>query len=202
MDNLNQVEESRRLKELYARMNDGDLEVVADEAYDLTDVAKPLLKDEIDRRGLKIQLRVERPRRSAVASRLPTRPPIDLELQEIRVFETLEEARQVRELLNTAGIPCFWGPGNFDDPGELALSVDDGLHMKVRSDDVARVREGLGQFFAGEVEDPDAGDCNFVCPKCHSPEIVFQDLDATKKFNWSCDECGHTWNDDGVEQEG
>ena len=56
---MDQAEEWRRLpgKEFYAGMNDGELEVVAIEAYDLTDAAKPLSKDEIARRGLKIQFR-------------------------------------------------------------------------------------------------------------------------------------------------
>ena len=37
---MDQAEEWRRLKEFYAGMNDGELEVVASEAYDLTDAAK------------------------------------------------------------------------------------------------------------------------------------------------------------------
>jgi DNA-directed RNA polymerase subunit M/transcription elongation factor TFIIS len=47
------------------------------------------------------------------------------------------------------------------------------------------------------------------CPKCHSTEIVLQNLDSTpgsnrafdSTFNWSCDACGHRWKDDGIEQE-
>ena len=43
----------------------------------------------------------------------------------------------------------------------------------------------------------------FVCPKCHSEDIVFQEIDAqTSKFNCTCDACRHQWNDDGVEQQG
>ena len=64
---MDQAEEWRRLTELYARMNEGELEAVANEAYDLTDVARPLLKDEIAKRGLKIPLRTERARRGVVA---------------------------------------------------------------------------------------------------------------------------------------
>ncbi|HTB12393.1 MAG TPA: hypothetical protein VK752_12505 [Bryobacteraceae bacterium] len=198
---MDSLEEWRRLRELYGRMNEGELEVVASEAYDLTEVAKPLLRDEIARRGLKIELRSER-RPRGVAAPPPSRPVTDLDFQEMGVFETLEEARKVKQFLNSAGVPCFWGPDNVDDPAELVLNVDDGLHMKVRVDDVARVRGGLRELFADKPAEPDPGDCNFVCPKCHSPEIVFHDLDEAAKFNWSCDACGHEWRDDGVEQQG
>jgi hypothetical protein len=203
MDSLEEVDEWRRLKDLYARMNEGELEVVAKEAYALKEIARPLLKDEIARRGLKIPLKEERPARGVVVKAPVAHPVTGLDLEEMGLFETLEEARKVKRFLNDSGVPCFWGPDNVDDPAELALSIDDGLHMKVRTDDVARVRSGLNILFNGYRDVPDPGDCNFVCPKCHSPEIVFQEIDArTAKFNWSCDACRHVWNDDGVEQEG
>lgn len=182
---MDQTEESRRLLDLYARMNEGELEVVAREAYDLTDVARPLLKDEIARRGLTIPLVLERPRKGKA-------PAPDLDLVEIAVYETVEEAQRVKHLLNDAGIPCFWGPNHMDDPDEAALS------MQVRSDEAARVRAGLKELTRDETED--VSEFSFACPKCQSPDIVFQDLDATSKFNWSCDACGHQWVDDGVEQ--
>jgi hypothetical protein len=198
---MDQLDEWQRLRELYARMNEGELEVVAAEAYDLTDVARPLLKDEIARRGLKIQLRTERPKRGVKLQPVTDRRVIDLDLEGMYTFTTLEEARRVKQFLNASGVPCFWGPDNVDDPGGLAVSIDDGLAMKVRTDDVPRVRAGLRQLFEGEPSEPDAGDCNFVCPKCHSPEIIFHDVDGQAKYNWSCDACGHSWKDDGVESE-
>jgi DNA-directed RNA polymerase subunit M/transcription elongation factor TFIIS len=47
------------------------------------------------------------------------------------------------------------------------------------------------------------------CPKCHSTEVVFDRLTsstdgtdaACEKFEWTCDSCGHTWQDDGVAKE-
>ena len=57
MDSLDPVEESRRLQERYARLSDDELQAVADEGYDLTDLAKQTLQAEILGRGLHIQLR-------------------------------------------------------------------------------------------------------------------------------------------------
>lgn len=49
------------------------------------------------------------------------------------------------------------------------------------------------------------------CPRCNSAEVVFNRLvvaagapsdAALRKFEWSCDACGATWQDDGVVKEG
>jgi len=194
MDGQDQAEEWRRLKEFYARMNDGELEVVADEAYDLTDIARPLLKDEIARRGLRIELRTERGKRVvATASSLPT-----VNLEVVGTLYRLEDARTAKEFLDVAGIPCWWGRDNVDSLEELTSGVEEGIDLKVQQEDFARVFAGLAPLFPPAEEK----DYNFVCPKCQSPEVVFHDMDATEKFNWSCEECGHTWKDDGVQQEG
>lgn len=190
---MDSPEEWRRLKELYARMNEGELEGVANEAYDLTDIARPLLKDEIARRGLKIPLRTERGRPVKPAVRAD---PSRLELAVASTLWELSDARKVKEFLDAAGVPSYWGPDNADVPDEL--NFEGGVDVAVREEDLSRVRSTIAQMVP---QDPhDEKEFRFVCPKCHSPEIVFQELDAkTAKFNWSCDACGHEWNDDGVE---
>ena len=196
---MDQAEEWRRLKDFYARMNDGELEVVANEAYDLTDIAKPLLNDEIARRGLKIPLRTERVR-PGDAPRASDFDVSKVDLAVVGAIGKLDDARRIKELLDVAGIPCYWGPDNVENLEELKSSFDDGIDLMVREEDHQRVVKGIAGLFAGEATDPSVKECNFVCPRCQSPEIVFLDLDATKKFNWSCDACGHEWNDDGLEQ--
>jgi hypothetical protein len=194
MDSLDQAEEWRRLKEFYARMNEGELEVVANEAYDLTDIAKPLLKDEIARRGLKIELRTERARR-VVAAPSSSLPKLDLAM--VGTLYSAEDARTAKQFLDASSIPSYWGPDSVDSLEELKSGFDEGIDLKVQQEDRARVFAALGRLFPP----PEDKEFTFVCPKCLSPEIVFHDLDATEKFNWSCEECGHTWKDDGVEQE-
>jgi DNA-directed RNA polymerase subunit M/transcription elongation factor TFIIS len=45
------------------------------------------------------------------------------------------------------------------------------------------------------------------CPRCHSDEVVFDELDgdlpktekdSSPKFKWTCDSCGNQWEDDGI----
>jgi DNA-directed RNA polymerase subunit M/transcription elongation factor TFIIS len=48
------------------------------------------------------------------------------------------------------------------------------------------------------------------CPRCNSTEVVFEGGssmlivaadDPSQKFKWTCDSCGHQWEDDGVAKE-
>src|SRR4051794_23313055 len=57
METIDRAEEWRRLKELYLEKSDEELEVVAHDAYELTDVARQALEAEIARRGLKLEMR-------------------------------------------------------------------------------------------------------------------------------------------------
>jgi hypothetical protein len=197
--------DSQELREFYARMNEGELAKIAAEAYDLTEVARSALSTVIAKRKLAIPLTLERPqRKSQPTPPPPSGGPADLDLNGWWVFETLAEARKVKQFLNDSGIPCFWGADNVDDPEELAWTLDEGLKMKVRTDDVPRVLGALSQLFANEPDDPtepEVGDFAPACPKCKSPDIVFHEIDGnTTKFRWSCDACGHLWEDDGVEE--
>lgn len=56
METLDRAEEWRRLKELYRQMTDEELEVVAADAYDLTEIARQVLQAEIASRNLKFEL--------------------------------------------------------------------------------------------------------------------------------------------------
>lgn len=181
MDN---ADELRRLQDFYAQMNDGELEAVAAEAYDLTDLARPTLRAEMDRRGLKTPLVTEKGGRRA--------SPETMELAVAQVFWDPAAAAKAKQLLDAAEIPGFWGPERAE--GLEGLDVESGIDLAVRVEDLARVRAGLA-----EVADAEPEDFACVCPQCQSAEIVLHDVDESAKYHWSCDACGHTWEDDGVE---
>jgi hypothetical protein len=54
---IDRVEEWRRLKDQYAAMSDGELEAIANDGWELTDVAQQALQGEISSRSLKVQLK-------------------------------------------------------------------------------------------------------------------------------------------------
>jgi len=205
------IEEHRRLQALYNGMTDEELEAVADEAYQLTEIAVEVLQSEIRSRRLDIQLR---------NSQLESKPsftdddlnldPADLDLVHLQRVWDLYEARQAKSILLEAGIPCFLGPDNIAKLEAFDSAFKPGMDLKVRGVDQQTAVSVLAEF-APKTEPPVEPETDAIacCPRCHSPDIVFQSLDAPSsqdsqvdsKFNWSCDTCGHQWKDDGVEKE-
>ncbi len=226
MAEIDVAQEWRRLQSLYAGMSEEELEAVADEGYELTDVAKQALNAEISRRNLKIVIQLA-PAPETTAAREPgggNFDPAGLDLSAISLpVINADEAGQVKTMLHDAGIPCFFGPDLVDDLDELEYSKD-GVGVHVLKADLARAQFVLRDLLAKTGEDEEAlPDYSVHCPKCHSTEILFQGLDALQdeepedteateqnltehtrsapKYNWSCDACGYQWKDDGVESE-
>jgi len=199
------LEEWRSLKEHYARLSDEALKSLLEESSQLTDIAKETLRAEISSRGLRVQVE-------------DTPPPVeddfdtaDLDLVVVERLWDASEARRAKAFLNDSGIPCYFGRDNVESVDALPPDFEDGVDLKVCEADAARARGGLARVLTATPGTEAV--CNFVCPRCKSPEIVFLDLDAEPKdpaegatadasFNWRCDACGHQWKDDGVEQQG
>lgn len=220
-------EEWSRLTDLYSTMSEGELEKLANEAYELTDMARDVLRGEISRRGLRLQLLNEPapPEIAPPKERPADFDPADLDLVGFGRVYDLADARRTKSILDQAGIPSYFGTDSLENVEQLGPSFAAaeaeaqergykvGIPLKIQSRD----REGAAQAFANAPQDPDLQDTpedepNYlaVCPRCHSPEIVFQgleqdgsrDRDVDSKWNWTCDACGHKWKDDGVEQQG
>jgi hypothetical protein len=91
-------EEGQRLSQLYATMNEGELEDLAEEASLLTELARETLRAEVERRGLKIQ----------VLPRPMARDEVELRpLVTIRKFRDLPEALLAKTRIESAGIESF-----------------------------------------------------------------------------------------------
>jgi DNA-directed RNA polymerase subunit M/transcription elongation factor TFIIS len=202
METIDRAEEWRRLKELYLQKSDEELELVAHDAYELTDVAQQALEAEIARRGLKLEMRKE-PEPNVHGSFIPHANELNL-VSVQQVFDR-EEAKRVKEALNNNGLPSFLGPENVESVEDFRGSFERGLDIKVREVDSGRAHAALRNILPIEPVDENV---EYIarCPKCHSDEIVFLSLDeittesSDAQFNWSCDACGYKWKDDGVEQ--
>ncbi len=194
------------LRENYARMTEDELGAVADDAYDLTPVAREALQAEISGRGLNIELKNTPP--------APVVPTLDDDLIGVTVVYSLAQAKQVMDRLDADSIPSYLGPDKLTDPNDFKASFDDGVALRVSIGDQRRAIASLARRFP-----EDDIDYTVLCPKCHSPEIIFQgrEMEATDNpeadddpdeeenppkdapFNWKCDACGYQWTDDGVE---
>jgi DNA-directed RNA polymerase subunit M/transcription elongation factor TFIIS len=204
METIDRAEEWRRLKELYLQKSDEELEVVAHDAYELTDVALQALEAEIARRGLKLEMRkAPEPEPSMLGNFIPD--PAELNLVRVQQVFDREEAKRAKEALSNNGLPSFLGPENVESVEDFRGSFERGVDIKVREVDSGRAYAALRNVVPSEVV---AENVEYIarCPKCHSDEIVFLSLDETAtegsgaQFNWSCDACGYKWKDDGVEQ--
>jgi len=176
----------RELKENYERMTEGELCALAEEAYDLTDIAREALQAVITEKGIPVQLRVE----PAPRPRFPHAEAPDENLVIFGWARTAEEAGRTMKTLAASGIPSF-------------------LNLEVRASDVERAQAALDRVLEEDDEDPEEKkEYAVLCPKCRSAKVVLEgqvlylvEPTLADKFQWSCDACGYRWVDNGYTQE-
>ena len=93
-------EERQRLSELYAGMSDGELEAVAEDSAELTDVARQALTDELARRNSEAAVVVNTAARGRDSME-------SADVVSIRQFMNLPEALLAKGALDSAEIECF-----------------------------------------------------------------------------------------------
>jgi hypothetical protein len=171
MKSLHRVGEWRQLQEWYAHLTDNQLQAVADEGYELTDVAKQALQAEILGRGLHIQLK-DSPPPPRFCHETNDFDPSDLDLVVVQRVWDVSEARQVKGTLDNAGIPSYLGANNLESVEAFKSSFENGVDLQVRSVDKQLALEALSRSLPPDTQ----GDADYVpvCPKCHSAEIVFK----------------------------
>ena len=128
MARIDPEQERRRLAAFYSQQMDGELEKVAGQAYDLTDMAREALRAELARRGLAPKFVEQAP---VIPKKEPSRPqpgdppPVpriqedarvgELDFQRmvtIRRFRDLPEALIAKGSLESAGIDSVLVNGN------------------------------------------------------------------------------------------
>src|SRR5215471_18897145 len=144
-------------------MDDEELEAIANKAYELTDMARQVLRAEITRRHLEVEY-VEQPpvsdEESPFEEELPSGEeeegeedqkawrgypegfdPEDWELVPYAYVDDIEEARKLKECFEAAGIPSYFGPDVVDDLRLLPSPLKGSLQVKIREVDLGRARE-------------------------------------------------------------
>ena len=216
MQTLDPAGEWLRLSEHYRQLSDDELVGLALQTSEFTDVAQQALAQEIANRRLKLP-----PDESATARRPEPQPDSaedgespyaeDRELVVIRTVWSLADALKLQSLLDRAGIPFYMGLEKATGVDAVTSNFANGLSVQIMRVGVPWARQALQQYFPGDEppqEKADESDNVAIhCPKCHSTEVVFEDLDRgpensegkpSSKFKWTCDSCGHEWEDDGL----
>jgi DNA-directed RNA polymerase subunit M/transcription elongation factor TFIIS len=215
MNTLDSPGELLRLSEHYRRMTDEELISLAQDTSELTDMAKQTLAMEISQRKLKV------PPVDQVSRRDEVRPPApsseedddpyaeDRELNEICTVWSPEDALQLQRLLDVAGIPFFMGAENATRVDAGTMNFAQGISVKVMRVGLPWAWQVMRHYepkdAPPEPKLEELGEAAIYCPKCHSTEVIFDELDgdskSPQKFKWTCESCGNEWEDEGVETE-
>ena len=213
MDAVDAAGEWRRLAEQYRQMSDGELLVLARQSCELTDAAQQALAQEMLHRRLKPP--PEEPAVPPPSLPEPNDSPYaeDRELVELCVVWSLRDALQVQRLLDTAGIPFFMGPEKATGVDAVTSNFAEGVSVQIMRVGLPWAAPAMQNY---EPQDEPrrkpqetVRELSVRCPKCNSTEIIFERLarvldqatDNRPRFEWTCDSCGHQWNDEGIAEE-
>ena len=196
----------RLLRETYGQMTEDEICAGAEDTYELTPIALEALQSEISERKLNIQVKTAPPAPPKI------QPLADMDLVVINLFRDAGEARAAKEILNAAGVISYLGPENLTNLDEFNGNFEIGVELKVASFNYQRAMAALvkarsesdTEEAAGESDPEENEDYAVLCPRCRSSAIVFEGRvpapGLESKFTWTCDACGHQWQDDGVSQ--
>jgi hypothetical protein len=197
MAKIDPEQERRRLAEFYAQQLDGELEKVAGQAYELTDIARDALRAELTRRGLAGEFVEQAPiiSRNLQGGPKPGDPPparrIEPEASElqpegelgfqkmvtIRSFRDLPEALIAKGSLDSAGIDSVLVNDNLVRLDWFWSNLMGGVQLQVEPEDADAANEILNQPIPERFDAVGTGDYQQPrCPSCGSLDVAFQEL--------------------------
>jgi hypothetical protein len=136
MNPSDQEAERKRLAETYASLNDAGLMELADDPKALTDLARGVLRIEMEHRGLNTDL----------LDPLPEAEEVKIsELVTIRIFRDPPEALFAKTLLESSGIECCLTDENMIGLNWLISNAIGNMKLQVREEDAEAALEILDQ---------------------------------------------------------
>ncbi len=203
MPKIDPEQERRRLADFYAGQLDGKLEKIAGTAYELTDIAKEVLRAELAKRGLTPTFAElppappSPPKEQQAQSGDPPPPPRDAELPEesddseaelrnmvtVRTFRDLPEALLAKTCLDSAGIECLLIDDNTVRLDWFWSNAISGVKVKVDRADAAAANELLSQPIPDKLEVDGIGKVEQPhCPRCQSLDVTFKELNRPVSY--------------------
>lgn len=225
MDHLGPAGDFLRVSEHYRRLTDDELIALARQTSELTPMAQNALATEMSQRKLKVP--PDEPPAEPVPEPLlpqaesnesdseePDPYEEDRQLGQICTVWSLADALQVQQLLDGGDIPFFMGEEMATRAERVTSNFADGVSVQVMNIGVPWARTALQYYEPANDPEPKVEEVPeeipVRCPKCHSTEVVFEELvpvaaaeagNVPPRFKWVCDSCGHEWEDDGVAKE-
>lgn len=202
--------ERQRLREEYSRMMDGELEQIAANEFDLTDIARGVLREEISRRGLSRQSATQ-----VTATPVPIAGDLggrSENLCVVRRFASFSEALIAKTCLDGSGIECALADQNMLGANPFLANALGGVRLFVSESDLEQATKLLDQPIPAEFEIQGLGTYSQPrCPQCFSMDITFGELNNAAKVSlplglplpllrgdWLCHNCGCRWKDSEI----
>ena len=138
----------------------------------------------------------------------------DRKLVDLCTLWSVRDALKVQNILDAAGIPFFMGTEKAAGADLVTSNFANGVVVQIMQIGRPWARQAMQHYQPEDDRTPkveqDPGDLTVRCPKCLSEEGVFEGGtdtlivagdDSSQKFRWTCDSCGHQWEDEGIAQE-
>jgi len=134
----------------------------------------------------------------------------DRKLVELCTVYSVRDALQVQTILDARGIPFFMGPEKATGVDAVTSDFAKGVVVQIMQIGMAWAAPGMRHYEPEDdpnpIDDKELEELPVRCPKCHSEEVVLEELasataatdESSEKYKWTCDSCGHHWEDDGV----
>jgi hypothetical protein len=216
---INPERERQRLREEYSRKIDGELEQIAADEADLTDLARNVLKEEMSRRALSVR---PGPQLIATGKLYNTVNDVDTSVAMaeavngqsdsmcvLRKFVSFCEALIAKTCLDGSGIECSLADENILGANPFLSTALGGVRLFVKQSDFAEATKLLDEPIPDEFAVDGIG--KYVqprCPRCFSLDITFGELTDAAKVSlplglplslssdeWLCHKCGSRWTD-------
>jgi hypothetical protein len=124
---------------------------------------------------------------------------------------SVRDALKLQWVLDRAGFPFFMGPEKATGVDTVTSDFTQGIEVQIMRVAFPWVRQVMKNYYPEDdpppVEDEVPKELYVRCPQCHSADVVFESRasepgkavdESSHEFRWSCDSCGHRWEDDGV----
>ena len=200
------AQERQRLAELYATMADGELDAIAQDSADLTDIARQALTEERNRRHIAPPVDENAP------------PPDERigweDLVVVKQFRDLPEALLAKGSLESAGIECFFGDDNMVRMDWFISNLVGGVKLCVRPEDADAAVELLEQPIPADFDVEGVGPFQQpACPECQSLDVSYETLHKPVAYTsawigvpipaprkrWKCQACHAEWQDESAD---
>jgi hypothetical protein len=202
MGQIDEQRERKRLEELYASLERGELEEIAGDAGSLTPVAREVLRSEMLSRGMEAPQTDTGAAKTFAGKNDPPSPVM------IARYGGVPEALLAKSMLESAGIESFLGDENLVRLDWFYSNLVGGIKLMVREEDAETARAVLERNIPEKLEVAGVGEYEQPsCPKCGSLDVSFDGLDKRvaytgfflgvpihlKHKGGKCHACGHEW---------